>query len=273
MSATILDGTAVAKRRLAALKRRARRGLGLGIIVATDNPATAAYIRNKQRQAEAVGFRVEIRDLGASASRPALLAACRTFNRSRLVTGYIVQLPLPAGLDSLEIFAAVDPNKDADGLTATNLGYLYTNRPRILPATPKGILSLLAAYRVPLAGKRATIVGKGLLTGLPIATLLAHRDVTVTSCDKHTRNLASQTASADILVAAAGSPGLITARHVKPGAVVIDVGATRLKTRFTGDVAFPSVAKKAGSITPVPGGIGPMTVASLLENVDELSRL
>lgn len=271
-TAGILDGTATASKRLKRLAKRKPGGLTLGIILATDNPATRTYVRQKRLRAEEIGYRVEIDDLGPRATRKRLLAACARMNRSKRVTGYIVQLPLPKGVDPLDIFAAVDPRKDADGLTPENLGRLYTGRPGILPATPKGILELLDDYRVNLRGIRATVVGKGLLTGLPLATLLSHRGATVTSCDRYTKDLARHTADADLLVVAAGKPDLITGRMVKRGATVVDVGATRLKTRLTGDIAFAAVFKKAGRITPVPGGVGPMTVVSLLENIHELGR-
>lgn len=270
--AKVLDGTAAAGKRLNRLARRKPGGLTLGIILATDNPATQAYVRQKRRRAEQIGYTVVVDDLGPRATRRRLLEACGRMNRSKRITGYIVQLPLPKDVDPLEIFAAVDPSKDADGLTPENLGRLYTGRPGILPATPKGILELLDDYRVELRGIRATVVGKGLLTGLPLATLLSHRGATVTSCDRYTTGLARHTAGADLVVAAAGKPKLVTARMIKRGAVVIDVGATRLKTRLTGDVDFAGVAKKAGAVTPVPGGVGPMTVVSLLENVHQLGK-
>ncbi len=269
----ILDGTRAAAHRLKRLARRKTvRKPGLGIVVATGNAATHTYIDQKRRRAEEVGYRVTVDDLGPRATKSMLLGACARMNRNRGVTGYIVQLPLPRGIDPLDIFTAVDPAKDADGLTPENLGRLYTDRPGILPATPKGILELLGDYRIGLKGLRATVVGKGLLTGLPLATLLSHRGATVTSCDKHTTDLSAHTRAADLLIVAVGSPGLINARMVARGATVVDVGATRLKTRLSGDVSFASVSRKAGAITPVPGGVGPMTVVSLLENVHELAE-
>ncbi|MDP9212199.1 MAG: bifunctional 5,10-methylenetetrahydrofolate dehydrogenase/5,10-methenyltetrahydrofolate cyclohydrolase [bacterium] len=270
----ILDGTAAAERRLKRLARKAGRGVGptLGIIVATGNPETYTYIEQKRKRAEAVGCRVVMDDLGPRATKRKLLEACARMNRSRGITGYIVQLPLPRGIDPIEIFAVVDPAKDADGLTPENLGRLYTGRPGILPATPKGILELLGDYRIDPKGMHVTVVGKGLLTGLPLATLLSHRGATVTSCDKLTKDLSAHTRTADLVVTAAGKPGLITARMIGKGAVVVDVGVTRLKTRLSGDVDFAGVSKKARAITPVPGGVGPMTVVSLLENVYALAE-
>ena len=274
--ALILDGEQVAARRLRVLARKvqsSKRQPGLGIIVATDNPATNTYIERKRIAAEQIGYRVVVKTLSSRATTTAVIDACRQFNRDRLITGYIVQLPLPTGVDVLEIFAAVDPAKDADGLTPSSLGHLYTNRPRILPATPQGILNLLAAYKLSVRGRRVTVIGKGLLTGLPIATLLSQHGATVTTCDRQTKDLAAQARTADILIVAAGSPDLITGRMVKPGAVVIDVGSTKLNKRLHGDVDFKTAARRASAITPVPGGVGPMTVASLLENVWTLGKI
>ncbi|HEY8108400.1 MAG TPA: bifunctional 5,10-methylenetetrahydrofolate dehydrogenase/5,10-methenyltetrahydrofolate cyclohydrolase [Patescibacteria group bacterium] len=271
MAARILDGTATAEKRLKRLAKRKPGGLTLGIVLATDNPATRTYVDQKQRRAEQIGYSVTIDDLGPRADRKAILAACARMNRSKRITGYIVQLPLPKGIDPLEVFAAVDPRKDADGLTPENLGRLYTNRPGILPATPKGILELLDDHRVGLTGIQATVVGKGILTGLPLATLLSHRGATVTSCDRHTKDLGRRTREADLVVVAVGKPKLITARMVRRRAVVVDVGTNRSGNRLIGDVDYAAVSKKASLITPVPGGVGPMTVVSLLENVHQLA--
>lgn len=271
----IIDGKRVAAEHRQALAKQvaqAKPALGLGVILATDDAAVLAYVGSKKKAAAEVGYQFALNDLGSNATEAALLAACQEFNQRPDVTGYIVQTPLPQGVDKLRLFAAVDPGKDADGLTPTNLGYLFTRQERILPATPKGILSLLAAYDVPIAGAVVTVVGKGALTGLPIATLLSHRGATVISCDSKTRHLAAQTRQADILVVAVGSPGMITGEMVKPGVVVLDVGITRVGGQLKGDVDFDSVAAKAAAITPVPGGVGPMTVVSLLENVFALSQ-
>ena len=270
---TLVDGTKIAaKRREALASKISDQRLGLGIIVATANPATHTYIKTKRDAAEAIGIEVTVKDLGDAATLNVLREACVAFNEDANITGYIVQLPLPEGIDPLEVFEAVDPAKDADGLTPTNLGHLYTSRECIVPATPKGILSILEEHKVPIEGASVAVVGKGLLTGLPIATMLSHRGATVVSCDKKTADLASHTKAADIVIAAAGAPGLITGEMIKEGAVVIDVGITKLEARTVGDVDFASVEPKAGLVTPVPGGVGPMTVVSLLENVYELSR-
>ena len=268
---SLIDGTKIAARRREALSSKISDHVGLGIIVATDNPATHSYIKTKRDAAEAIGIEVTVKDLGDAATLNVLQEACQAFNQDANITGYIVQLPLPKGIDPLAVFEEVDPDKDADGLSPTNLGRLYTSRECIVPATPKGILTLLEEHEVPIEGATVAVVGKGLLTGLPIATLLSQRGATVTSCDKQTKDLAGHTQAADIVIVAAGAPGLITGEMVKDSAVVIDVGVTKLETRTVGDVDFASVEPKASLITPVPGGVGPMTVVSLLENVYELS--
>jgi len=270
----LLDGSKQATKQREALAGLLTPGeLGLGIIVATDNAATHTYITAKRKAAESVGIRVIIQDLGGQATKTAIVAACQSFNQDDSVTGYIVQLPLPAGVSQQTVFATVDPAKDADGLTPTNLGYLFTRQERIIPATPRGILSLLAGYEIPVAGKNITVVGKGLLTGLPLATLLSHRGATVTSCDRLTPNLAEHTRRADIIITAAGAPGLITADMVSTQAVVVDVGTTKTGGELKGDVEFVEVSAKVAAISPVPGGVGPMTVVSLLENVHELKNI
>lgn len=270
--AKLIDGRRLAERRRKALRKRVHPGTRLGIITATDNPATSVYVRQKQRAAAAVGIDVEVADLGPRASRKRLLDTCRSFNRSKRISAYIVQLPLPRSVDVREVIDAIDPAKDADGLTAVNLGRMVAGSPGVIPATPKGVLSLLQAHRVPLRGTEITIIGKGRLTGAPLAALLSARGATVTTCDVHTKDLAAAARRADVLVVAAGAPGLVTAPMVKRGAVVIDIGITRVGDDLLGDVDFEAVAKKAGAITPVPGGVGPMTVVSLLENVVALQR-
>lgn len=268
----IIDGKKIAAERQEVLAKKVKNHLCLGIIVATDNQATHTYVRSKQKTAEAVGYRAVIENLGPDATEQTVLAACEKFNQNPDITGYIVQLPLPQGVDPLKVGAAIDPAKDADGLTPTNLGYLFTKQERVLPATPKGILTLLESVGEPVSGREVTVVGKGLLVGLPIAALLSNRGATVTSCDSKTRDLAAHTKAAEILITAVGKPGLITGEMVGNGAVVIDVGTTKLDETLKGDVDFASVEPKAKAITPVPGGVGPMTVISLLENVYELSK-
>ncbi len=275
--ATIIDGQAIAAGRTRRLAERLRKSsggpLGLGIVVATDNAATSKYIARKRQQAETVGYRVTVRELDPRSPLGAITAACDELNADDAIDAYIVQLPLPDGVAVDQALAAVDPAKDADGLAPANLAKLYAGEPTVIPATVKGILTLLAEYDVPVAGRAVTVVGQGRLTGKPLAALLEQRGAVVTRCDKSTADLPAATKAADILVTAVGHPDLITAGMVKPGATVIDVGTTWADGRIVGDVDFAEVSKKAAAITPVPGGVGPMTVVSLLENVADLAEI
>lgn len=270
----ILDGAKLAASKRTELAAKVT-GLsfqpGLGIIVATDNPATAAYIARKQAGAEEVGFLTKVTQLSPTATAEEIAAACQEFNADPQITGYIVQLPLPPGIDKLGILAAVDPSKDADGLSPLNLGYLAAGAPRIVPATPRGVLTLLESNDIVLRGRTVAILGKGFLVGAPLSVLLAQRGATVTTCDSKTRNTAFHTLASDIIITAVGVAGLLTADMVTEGAVVVDVGMVKTENGLRGDVDFEPVAAKASAITPVPGGVGPMTVVSLLENVYDLA--
>lgn len=269
----IIDGKAIAAERTRVLAERvAGQKIGLGILVATDDPATAQYVAAKRRQAETIGFSVTIQELSPGSSLKTVTAACEALNTDSSVDGYIVQLPLPEGVDVDQALAAVAPDKDADGLTPANLERLEAGEPSVIPATPKGILSLLEAYKIPVQDRNVTVVGQGRLTGKPLATLLEQRGAIVTRCDKSTPDLPAATRTADLLVVATGQPGLITGDMVKEGAAVIDVGITRIDGEIVGDVDFAEVSKQASAITPVPGGVGPMTVVSLLENVVVLAE-
>lgn len=272
-NATILDGKAVADRRLTALaKRVANAHPGLGIVLATDDPATTTYVDQKRRHGAAAGFQVAVNDLGPASTLDDIKAACAGFNTDPKISGYIVQLPLPDWVDVDTALASVDPTKDADGLTPVNLDLLYDGRAVVVPATPRGILTLLEEYGIKITGHQVTVVGQGRLTGRPLAALLEQREAIVTRADDTTTDLAAATRDAEILVVATGQPGLITAGMVKPGATVIDVGINQVGGKTVGDVDYQEVSKVAGAITPVPGGIGPMTVVSLLENVAELAQ-
>ena len=280
MPARILDGKSLAAATLAALKPRvdalAARGVrpALAAILAGDDPASRVYVRNKSRACEQSGLRSELRTFPASVSEPELLDCVRALNADPAVHGIIAQLPLPGGIDPNRVLAAIAPEKDADGFHAQNLGALLQGRPRFVPGTPAGVVRLLEHAGTALAGRRAVIVGRSTIVGKPLALLLLQKDATVTICHSKSRDLESLARDADILVAAVGRANLITAPMVKPGACVIDVGINRLADdRLAGDVDFPAVREVAGAITPVPGGVGPMTVAMLIENTVRAAEL
>jgi len=280
MAAIIIDGKSLAaalresqKKAIASLAARAARP-GLAAILTGDDPASRIYVRNKARACEETGVRSEIHEFPEGASENALLECIARLNADRAVHGILVQLPLPRHLDANRILAAVSPAKDVDGFHAVNLGALLQGRPGFLPGTPAGVMRLLEHAGVALAGKRAVIVGRSTIVGKPLALLLLQKDATVTICHSKTADLAAATRQADILVAAVGHAKLITAGMVKPGAVVIDVGMNRLADgTLSGDVDFAAVKEIAGSITPVPGGVGPMTVAMMIVNVVRAAEL
>jgi methylenetetrahydrofolate dehydrogenase (NADP+)/methenyltetrahydrofolate cyclohydrolase len=246
---------------------------GLGTVIVGDDPGSHAYVRGKHRDCAAVGIASIRRDLPATTSQDELFAVIDELNADPACTGYIVQLPLPPGLDTGATLERMDPAKDADGLHPMNLGRLVLGEPGPLPCTPRGIVELLRHFDVPIAGAGVTIVGRGITVGRALGLLLTRRseNATVTQCHTATRDLAAEVSRADIVVSAAGRPGLITADMVKPGAAVVDVGITRTDAGLTGDVD-PAVAKVAGYLAPVPGGVGPMTRAMLLTNVVEAAE-
>ena len=274
MTAQILDGRAVAdaiKAELAVrVKALAARGVlpGLATVLVGDDPGSHSYVRMKHRDCAEVGITSIRVDLPADASADAVAAAIAGLNADPACTGYIVQLPLPRHLDENAMLELVDPAKDADGLHPTNLGKLVLNEPAPLPCTPRGIVELLRRHDVPLNGAEVCVVGRGITVGRPLGLILTRRseNCTVTLCHTGTRDLAAHTRSADIVVAAAGVPHLITADLIADGAVVLDVGVSRVDGKLVGDVA-PDVADKAAWIAPNPGGVGPMTRAMLLSNV------
>jgi methylenetetrahydrofolate dehydrogenase (NADP+)/methenyltetrahydrofolate cyclohydrolase len=247
-------------------------------VLVGDDAGSHAYVAGKHRDCAEVGISSIQRELPASATQAEVEAVVRELNADPACTGYIVQLPLPKGLDELAVLELMDPGKDADGLHPRNLGRLVLMQPGPLPCTPRGCLELLRRYNVPVAGAEVVVVGRGVTVGRPIGLLLTRRseNATVTTCHTGTKDLARHVRRADILVAAAGVPGLITADMVKPGAAVLDVGITRVigddgKGRYTGDVE-PTVRDVAGWLAPMPGGIGPMTRAMLLTNVVEAAE-
>jgi methylenetetrahydrofolate dehydrogenase (NADP+)/methenyltetrahydrofolate cyclohydrolase len=274
MTAQILDGRAVAaaiKGELAVrVKALAAQGIrpGLGTVLVGDDPGSRSYVSMKHRDCAEVGITSLRVDLPADASAEQVAEAITGLNEDPACTGYIVQLPLPRHLDENGMLALIDPDKDADGLHPVNLGRLVLNEPGPLPCTPRGIVELLRRHGVPLAGAEVCIVGRGITVGRPLGLILTRRseNCTVTLCHTGTRDLASHTRAADIVVAAAGVPHLITADLVRPGAVVLDVGVSRVDGKLTGDVA-PDVLGKAAWVAPNPGGVGPMTRAMLLTNV------
>lgn len=273
MPAKILDGKALAASIRVDLKQRVdalvRRGVqpGLAVILAGDDPASKVYVRNKTRACEEVGVRSQQIDYPASVTQEELIGRIRKLNADPALHGILVQLPLPPHIDVARAQAAVSPAKDVDGFHVQNLGALLAGRPRLVPCTPAGVLRLLEHAGVPLAGRHALIVGRSSIVGKPLGLLFLQRDATVTICHSKSAGLENLMRSADILVAAVGRPKLVTGAMVKPGACVVDVGINRLADgSLAGDVDFVSVAEVAGWITPVPGGVGPMTIAMLLEN-------
>lgn len=244
---------------------------GLGILLVGDDAASRVYVRNKEKAAGRAGIRCVVKRLPASCDPGLARDAIREWNDDQAFHGLIVQLPLPPQCDENEMVALVAPAKDVDGLSPASLGALAAGRPRFLPATPSGIIELLIRNGITIPGRRVTVVGRGNLVGRPLAAMLTLRgprgDATVTVCHTKTRDLATACRDAEILVAAVGSPHLITADMVSPGAVVIDAGTSECDGCLVGDVDFAAVEPKAAAITPVPGGVGPMTIAMLLANV------
>lgn len=250
---------------------------GLSVVLVGDDPASAIYVRNKDRAAREVGIRAETLRLPAETTEAELLAAVARLNRDASVHAILVQLPLPPHIDSRNVLLALDPAKDVDGFHPMNQGLLLSGTPRFAPCTPRGVVELLLRTGIEVAGRHVTILGRSNIVGKPLAALLLQRgpagDATVTVCHSRSRDLAALAARADILVAAIGQAEFVTANMVKPGATVIDVGINRLSDgRVVGDVAFEAVREVAGAITPVPGGIGPMTIAMLLANTADAAE-
>ena len=274
MTANILDGTATAQAIRAELIERVARlrehGVvpGLGTILVGEDPGSTWYVNGKHKDCAEVGIESLREDLPATSKQDEVLAAVRRLNDDPACTGYIVQLPLPRGIDENAVLGAIDPIKDADGLHPTNLGWLVLGEDAPLPCTPFGIVELLRRHGIDIKGADVTVVGRGVTVGRPLGLLLTRRseNATVTLCHTGTRDLAAHVRGADIVVAAAGVPGIITGEMVKPGAAVLDVGVSRLEGKIAGDVA-QSVHAVAGWISPNPGGVGPMTRAMLLSNV------
>jgi methylenetetrahydrofolate dehydrogenase (NADP+)/methenyltetrahydrofolate cyclohydrolase len=281
MPAVIIDGKAIgqkirddAKQRTAALKKKGITPC-LAVILAGEDPANLSYVKGKEKALAETGMESRDFHLPADVPEAELLALIAKLNSDEKVHGILVQLPLPKHIEERRVITAIDPAKDVDGFHPVSVGNMVMGRPSFIPCTPHGVIVLLRELNIPLSGAHAVMVGRSNIVGKPLANLLFNRDVnaTVTICHTGTRDLARHTQHADILIAAAGRPGLIRAEMVRPGAVVIDVGVNRVKDpsskkgyRLCGDVDFAPVAGKAGFITPVPGGVGPMTIAMLLQN-------
>ncbi len=274
----LLDGKALAqkiqlelKAKVAQLEPQIQRPPGLAVLMVGDNPASAVYVRNKERACQKVGIASMGRHFPGDTTQAELEQVIAELNQDELVDGILVQLPLPSHLDSIALLHCIDPDKDADGLHPVNLGKLVRSESGLRSCTPAGVMRLLAEYNISLSGKKAVVVGRSILVGKPIALMLLEKNATVTIAHSRTQDLDVVCSEADILVAAVGKPEMITREMVKPGAVVIDVGINRVensqgKSKLVGDIAFEEVATIASYITPVPGGIGPMTVAMLLSN-------
>lgn len=273
MTARILDGKALAAQieaeaasQAAALTQRYGMSPALAAILVGDDPASALYVRRKAEAFGRAGLRSETFHLSADTPEPEVLALIADLNARADIHGILPQQPMPPQITPRTVFEHVDPAKDVDGLGPINMAALLVGRPRLVPNTPAGIMRLLQHTGVDPTGKEAVVIGRSVIVGRPVAVLLLQANATVTWCHTKTRDLASHTGRADILVVAAGKARLVTGSMIKPGAVVIDVGINRIEGKLVGDVDFPSASAVAGWITPVPGGVGPMTIAMLLKN-------
>jgi methylenetetrahydrofolate dehydrogenase (NADP+)/methenyltetrahydrofolate cyclohydrolase len=271
--ATLMEGPPLAARIHAEVAEEVHElgGLGLVTVQVGDDPASTIYLRRKHQAAEDAGIASDDRKLPEQASEDELLALLAELNTDDAVDGILVQLPLPPQIDEARVIRALDPVKDVDGFHPFNVGQLYLGRPTLAPATPLGIMALLAEHRVPLGGREAVVIGRSDIVGKPIAHLLLQANATVTICHSRTDDLARHTLEADVLVVAVGSPEVVTADMVKQGSAVVDVGINRTDNGLVGDVA-PDAGELAALITPVPGGVGPMTIAMLLRNTVKAAR-
>ncbi|GAB1719715.1 MAG: methenyltetrahydrofolate cyclohydrolase / 5,10-methylenetetrahydrofolate dehydrogenase (NADP+) [Nitrosospira sp.] len=279
MSATVIDGKALAQEVRAEWKGRAERlkkaGMqpGLAVIIVGSNPASSIYVRNKARASREIGIYSEIHEFGENSSQEEVIQRIRELNGNPAIHGILVQLPLPPHFESTRVIESIAIEKDADGFHLYNVGALVAGNTVFPPCTPYGVMKMLEKYAIKVEGQHAVVVGRSNIVGKPMALMLLQKGATITICTSRTRELAEHTARADILVVAVGKPHMITASMVKPGATVIDVGINRLPDgRLAGDVDFESVKERAGYITPVPGGVGPMTITMLLCNTIEAAE-
>jgi methylenetetrahydrofolate dehydrogenase (NADP+)/methenyltetrahydrofolate cyclohydrolase len=275
----LIDGNAIAARVRGEVAQVAAqlRGRGvaptLAVVLVGDDPASAVYVKSKTKAAREAGVEPRDHKLPATTSQAELMALVQSLNDDPDVDGILVQMPLPKGLDSDAVIRAIDPRKDVDGLTATSLGQLAQGKPVFTPCTPKGCMRLLREVGAEVSGARAVVLGRSLLVGKPISLLLQNANATVTTCHSQTRDLAGEVRRADIVVAAIGRPELVRGDWIKDGAIVLDVGINRIASgKLVGDVEFEAAKQRARAITPVPGGVGPMTIACLLENTVEAAQ-
>ncbi len=270
---SLIDGKKVAKeirdavgQEVQQLKKQSGNVPGLATVLVGEDPASAVYVRSKNKICKELGFVSLEHTLSEDTQEKDLLALVHELNRNEAVSGILVQLPLPKHIDSIKVLEAIDPAKDVDGFHPVSVGRLMMGTAVLAPCTPSGIIEMLDRYGVEIEGRHAVVLGRSNIVGKPVAMLLLHRNATVTLCHSRTQDLPEVTRSADILIAAVGRPNMVTANMVKEGAVVIDVGINRVDGKLVGDVAFDEVEPKASLITPVPGGVGPMTIAMLMAN-------
>ncbi len=279
MSAKLIDGKGIANqlrkdlaRDVAKLKETSDIVPGLAVLLVGEDPASHTYVRMKEKACAKAGIYSEVHRLPAETSEEDVLSWVDRFNKDGKIHGILVQLPLPDHIDENKVIEAIDPAKDVDGFHPINAGRLFIGEDSYLPCTPYGIMKLLEVEGVDLKGKQAVVVGRSNIVGKPVALLLLRQHATVTICHSRTADLAAVTRTADVLVVAVGRPEFVTGDMIKPGAVVIDVGVNRVDDKLVGDVEFPGAEKVAGSITPVPGGVGPMTITMLLRNTVEAAE-
>lgn len=279
MSATIISGTLLANKLREELKQRARilsekwMQPGLAVILVGDNPASSVYVRNKAKTCGELGIHSEVFNFPGNTSQETILRQIRDLNTNPKIHGILVQLPLPEHIQINEVIAAIAIEKDVDGFHPCNVGALVTGQALFRPCTPFGVMKMLTEYAIPLTGQHVVVVGRSNIVGKPMALMLLEQGATVTICTSRTRELASHTRNADVIVMATGKANLLTSDMIKTGATIIDVGINRLPDgRLCGDVEFSSVKEKAGYITPVPGGVGPMTITMLMHNTIEAAE-
>ena len=278
MSAVWMDGREVANAWKAELAQEAQKMISdgifphLAVVLVGENPASQVYVRNKENACSKAGIRSTVIRMSETCSQNELEDVVRNLNQDDSVHGILVQLPLPSHLDESRVLALIDPDKDVDGFHAMNSGRLMNGENGFVPCTPLGVMKLLEAYKIPVDGRHAVIIGRSNIVGKPMAMLLLSKNATVTICHSKTQNLAALTSQADILVAAVGKANFVTADMVKPGAVVVDVGINRVDGKLVGDVDAQSVSEIASYLTPVPGGVGQMTIAMLLANTLQAAR-